>query len=101
VPVVRASGCLDRLTAPDLRQVLDEQLDAAPWAIVVDLSAVSVLQPDAVPTLVDVAHSAGEADIGLCLVAVDGIVDGALAAAGVHDLFEIHPTMEAALDALS
>jgi anti-anti-sigma regulatory factor len=81
--------------------VLDDQFAAAPWAIVVDLSALSVLKPDVVPTLVHVACRAGEADIGLCLVTADHTVNGALATAGVHDLFEIHPTTEAALRALS
>jgi anti-sigma B factor antagonist len=101
VPVVHASGCLDHMTASGLQCVLDDQLAAASWAIVVDLSALSVLKPDAVPTLVRVACRAGEADIGLCLVTADHTVNGALTTAGVHDLFEIHPTAEAALRALS
>jgi anti-anti-sigma regulatory factor len=99
VPVVHASGCLDQMTAPGLQQVLDEQLTTAPWAIVVDLSALSVLKPDAVPTLVHVACRAGEADIGLCLVTVGHTANGALGAAA--ELFEIYPTTEAALRALS
>jgi hypothetical protein len=52
VPVVHASGCLDHVTAPSLQHLLDDQLATAPWAIVIDLSALSVLKPDAVPTLV-------------------------------------------------
>jgi anti-anti-sigma regulatory factor len=99
VPVVHASGCLDQMTAPGLQQVLDEQLTTAPWAIVVDLSALSVLKPDVVPTLVHVACRAGEADIGLCLVTAGHTANGALGAAA--ELFEIYPTTEAALRALS
>ena len=99
VPVVHASGCLDQMTAPCLQQVLDEQLTTAPWAIVVDLSALSVLKPDAVPTLVYVACRAGEADIGLCLVTAGHTANGALGAAA--ELFEIYPTTGAALRALS
>jgi anti-anti-sigma regulatory factor len=99
VPVVHASGCLDQMTAPGLQQVLDEQLTTAPWAIVVDLSALSVLKPDAVPTLVHVACRAGEADIGLCLVTAGHTANGALGAAA--ELFEIYPTTGAALRALS
>jgi anti-anti-sigma regulatory factor len=99
VPVVHASGCLDQMTAPGLQQVLDEQLTTAPWAIVVDLSALSVLKPDAVPTLVHVACQAGEADIGLCLVTAGHTANGALGAAA--ELFEIYPTTGAALRALS
>jgi anti-sigma B factor antagonist len=101
VPGVHASGCLDRTTAPDLQHVLDDQLAAAPWAIVIDLSAVSVLEPTAVPTLVQIAYRAGEADIGVCLVTADSAVKGALATMGVEKLFEIHSTTEAALRALS
>jgi anti-anti-sigma factor len=101
VPVVHASGCLDHRTAPDLQHLLDDQLAVAPWAIVIDLSALSVLAPDAVPTLVQAACRAGKADIGLCLVTADHTINGALATAGVHKLFEIHPTTEAALRALS
>ena len=101
VPVVYASGCLDHTTASKLQHVLDEQLAAAPWGIVIDLSGLSVLIPDAVPILVQVAHRAGEADIGLCLVTAEHTVNSALAAAGLAGLFEIHPTTEAALRALS
>jgi anti-anti-sigma factor len=97
VPVVHAGGCLDHRTAPGLQHLLD----AAPWAIVIDFSALDVLKPDAVQTLVHVAYCAGEADVGLCLVTADHTVTGALASAGVHELFEIHPSTEAAPQALS
>jgi anti-anti-sigma factor len=101
VPVVYATGWLDHTTASDLQHVLDKQLAAAPWGIVIDLSGLSVLKPDAVPILVQIAHRAGEADIGLCLVTADHTVNSALATAGLVGLFEIHPTTEAALRALS
>jgi anti-sigma B factor antagonist len=100
VPVVHADGRLDPLTAPDLRRLLHEQLDAAPWAIVLDLSALSVLAPGAVPALVQVLRRAARADIGLYLVTADDTVCQALATAGSPELFEIHPTTEAALRAL-
>jgi anti-anti-sigma factor len=99
VPVVHVSGRLDQLTAPNLQHLLEDQLAAAPWAIVLNLSTLSVLEPGAVPTLTHIAHRAGEADIGLCLVA-DGTVSHTLAAAA-PELFEVHPTTEAALSALS
>jgi anti-anti-sigma factor len=101
VPVVHVSGCLDHRTAPDLQHLLNDQLATAPWASVVDLSALSVLKPDAIPTLVHVAYRAGEANIGLCLVTADYTLNGALATAGVQEIFEIYPTTEAALRALS
>ena len=66
-----------------------------------DLSAVSVLKPGAVPTLVHVAFRAGEADIGLCLLTTDGTVRQPLDSAGVTELFETYPTTGAALRSLS
>jgi anti-anti-sigma factor len=101
VPVVHAGGCLDSRTAPDLQHLLDDQLAAAPWAIVLDLSALAVLEPGVVSALVHVACRAGEVDIGLCLVTADQTVHQTLAAAGVHELFEICLTTEAALRVLS
>jgi anti-anti-sigma factor len=101
VCLVRVSGCLDRTTLPELSHVLDEELAAAPAAIVIDLSALSVITPDAVPALVRVAYRAGDADIGLCLVSADPTVNGALALAGVDDLFEIHQSVRAGLRSLN
>lgn len=97
--MVHVGGCLDQLTAFDLQHLLDDQLAAAPWAIVLDLSTLSVLKPCAVPTLVHVACRAGEADIGLCLVA-EGTLSQTLATVA-PELFEIHPTTKAALRVLS
>jgi anti-anti-sigma factor len=100
VPVIHCSGSLDGTTVAGLRRLLDEQLAAAPWAIVLDLSSVSVLEPDAVHALVDVASRAGQADIGLSLVTADSAVIRSLVTADVHDLFDIHPNMDVARRAL-
>ncbi|WP_239028318.1 STAS domain-containing protein [Pseudonocardia acidicola] len=99
--IVHASGRLDRATALRLRQLLDDQLAAAPRAIVLDLTSVSVVEPDGVETLDYVARRAGEADIGLGLVTVDGAVIRALATAGVDALFDVYPSTEAARRALT
>jgi anti-sigma B factor antagonist len=101
VPVLHVGGCLDELTSLDLQQLLDDQFPAAPWAIVLDLSPLSIPDRGAVPTLVQVACRASEADVGLCLVTTDGAVIQVLATADVLELFEIYPTTEAALRALT
>jgi hypothetical protein len=75
VPAIHASGCLSHRMAPELPRVLDDELATAPRAIVFDLNALSVLAPDAVPTLVDIAHRVGQADIGVglpCIVSLIG-----------------------------
>jgi hypothetical protein len=53
-----------------------------------------------VAALVEIACLAGEADIGLYLVAADRPVVQALAAAGVRELFELHPSVDDALRAM-
>ena len=92
-------GRLDHTTAPGIRQIVVDLLAAAPWAVVLDLRTLTGLTPDAVPALIELASRAGEADIGLYLV-TDPIVDQTLAAAGVSELFEVHPTIDSALRAM-
>jgi anti-anti-sigma factor len=101
VPVIHVGGRLDHRTAPGLQHLLNEQFTAAPWGIVLDLSALSVLEPRATPTLVHIANRAGEANIGLCLVIPDSAVRRVLTTVGISELFEICPTIEAALRTLS
>lgn len=100
VRVIHVGGRLDHRTAPDLQQLLDHQLAAAPWGIVLDFSAVSVLELGAAPTLVHIANRAGEDDVGLCLVIADSAVLRVLTAADILELFEIFPTIAAALRTL-
>jgi anti-sigma B factor antagonist len=97
VPVVHVQGCLDHTTAPAVQKFVLEVLATSPWAVVLDLRALTDLAPDAVPALVELACVAGDADTGLYLVTTDPVVAHVLAAAGVHRLFEIHPDIDSAL----
>lgn len=101
VPLVRVEGHLDDVTAADLRGDLDGQLDASPWAVILDLTAVSAIQPDAVPVLVDVARRAGSTDVGLYIVSADSALAQMLARDGIADLFDIHDTVDSARRTLS
>ena len=60
-----------------------------------------MLDAGAVDALVDVAGLAGEADIGLYLVAGDGIAGPALCAAGQRELFDVYSGVQDALDVLA
>ena len=100
VPCVRVHGRLDSITAPGVRQFVFELLTARPWAVVLDLCAVTDLAANAVSALVELASYAGEVDIGLYLVAAGPLLHQALATAGVSQLFEIHPTIDRALGAM-
>ncbi|MDT7703774.1 MAG: anti-sigma factor antagonist [Pseudonocardiales bacterium] len=101
VPCVHVQGRLDDAAVPGFQHLVRGLLDAAPWAVVLDLRALTGLAPGAVAALVELARHAGEADIGLYLVAVDRPVARALAAGGVHRLFEIHRSVDSALRAMS
>ncbi|MHC8501906.1 STAS domain-containing protein [Pseudonocardia bannensis] len=90
-------GRLDHTTAPAVQKFVLEVLATSPWAVVLDLRALTDLAPDAVPALVELAYVAGDADIGLYLVTTDPVVAHVLAAASVHRLFEIHPDIDSAL----
>jgi hypothetical protein len=65
----------------------------------VDLSAVGTVTADGVAALVVVAETAGEADIGLEVVAGDRM-RATLGENDVHDLFELYETVDEALEAM-
>jgi anti-anti-sigma regulatory factor len=78
VPLLRAAGELKLATAPKLLDVATREPGKRPLARVLDLSKLSAMDTQAVPALVDLAYQAGEADIGLYLVA------GAVVAPALH-----------------
>jgi anti-anti-sigma regulatory factor len=94
VPLLQAQGDLMPTTAATLLGRLDSEFAEDPWALVLDLSAVSALHSAVVPALVDVATRAGDADIGLYLLVSGDVVPSALEAAGVLDLFELHSDLD-------
>jgi anti-anti-sigma factor len=100
VPLVEVSGPLNEVAAEDLRRHLDEHLDRRPWAIVLDLTSVSSIDPGAVSSLADIAQRAGAADVGFYLVAPDHVIDRAISGDGLVDLFDIHASIDSALRTL-
>jgi hypothetical protein len=90
-----------------LRDAVLGQIAQTPRMVIVEFVPVASgghgrtgLAPASVAALVEVAREAGEADIGFCLVVPSdqvAAVENALGAAGVWDLFEIHPTIASAL----
>jgi anti-sigma B factor antagonist len=100
VPLVQVSGPLNEVAAEHLQCHLDEHLDATPWAIVLDLTAVSGIEPTAVHVLADVARRAGREDVGFYLVAADHLLDEALDGDGLAALFDVHASIDSALRTL-
>ncbi|GAA4853109.1 hypothetical protein GCM10023201_53140 [Actinomycetospora corticicola] len=96
--VIRARAVLDAAAAADLRRQTRALLARSGDPIVVDLTDVRDVEPAVAPgALRDLAYEAGDADVDLRVVRGPGapsvsralLVDGAL--------FELYPTLDAAL----
>ncbi|WP_214366185.1 STAS domain-containing protein [Pseudonocardia sp. H11422] len=100
VLVIRVMKEQDVDTASQLAEVLSRALLKAPWAIVVDMSALDGLDPRAVRVLAGAARWAGELDIGYALAGPSQAIVATLRAAGCLMLFDIHGSPGEALMAL-
>jgi len=99
VRLLRPTKALDDTAGQALQRVAVDVLASTPPFVLVDLSAVDTVTADGVAALVAVAETAGEADIGLAVVAGDRM-RAALAENDVHDLFDLYKTMDEALEAM-
>jgi anti-anti-sigma factor len=97
IRVVRVEGRLDGASAAAFEDRLVAQLAQHPCALVLDLSRARALGGEGVRSLVRIAASAGEADIGLVLAGRNRVIGDALAAAEVIELFEMHTDVDVAL----
>jgi anti-anti-sigma factor len=92
--VVRVSGDLLDDAAPGLAGFVTEELTGRPGLLVIDLSDVTRIDTAGVDALVSAAGRAGESDIPLCLVGVQGQPVGtALEEADLTELFEIFASL--------
>jgi anti-anti-sigma regulatory factor len=98
VLLLRPTSALDDAAGRALQRVAADVLASAPPFVLVDLSAVDTVTAGGIAALVVVAETAGEADIGLALVA-RGRMRNALAENDVHDLFELYETVDEAAEA--
>jgi anti-anti-sigma factor len=101
VALVHVTGPLNEATAEQLRRHLDELFEETPWAIVLDLAAVSSIERGAVPSLADAAGRAGRTDVGFYLVVDDHLLEQALAGDGLVALFDVHASVDSALRILA
>jgi len=97
--LLRPTDALDDTAGRALQRVAADVLACAAPFVVVDLSAVDTVTADGVAALVVVAETAGEADIGLEVVA-GARMRATLAENDVHDLFELYETVDEALEAM-
>lgn len=97
--LLRQAGMLDEAGGRALQRLAAVVLAGAPPFVLVDLSEIDAVTTDGVAALVDIAETAGEADIGLAVVTGDG-PRAAFVEGGVHDLFEQYETVDEALETM-
>ena len=105
--VAMIDGEIDLATGPHLHAELGDLVhglrsaDAVARVLIVDLTAVTFLGSTGLAVLVDVNWQAGRHGVALRVI-VEGSgsrVARAMQAAGIHELLEIHPDLDAALSA--
>ena len=97
--VVEVRGEVDVHSAPQLRDRLIEVLDGQPSAIVVDLSWLQFIDSTGLGALVAALNRAKAAGVGFVLVCKTDRLLKVFRITGLHEVFDIRPTVEQALDA--
>jgi anti-anti-sigma regulatory factor len=103
VPLIRVAGELTGDTAIQLRHTVYTHVARKSRLVVIDLRPITALPPEGIAALVDIAYEAGDASIGLCVVAGlsgDHPVRAALREAGLYAIFDLHADPSSALDTL-
>ena len=95
--VITAGATLDATAAAELRREARALLAHSVHPLVVDLTAVRLTGPAAAAVLRDLAYEAGDADVDLRVVRDPGAPEVTRAVLDDETLFEIYPTVDAAL----
>lgn len=96
--VLRAGATLDAAAAAELRREAMALLARSADPVVVDLTAVHAVEPAAASgVLRELAYEAGEADVDLRVVRAPGAPEVTRAVLADESLFEIFPSLDAAL----
>ena len=95
--VISIGATLDATAAAELRREVRALLARSADPLVVDLTAVRAAQPVASAVLRDLAYEAGAADVDLRVVRDPAAPEVARAVLDDEALFEIYPTLDAAL----
>jgi anti-anti-sigma regulatory factor len=99
--LVRLRGDVHERAGIELMALIDVQRSRSMDLLVLDLAELTTFGAMAVQIMVQIATELGRVDIRLCLVASDGLavkVESALDVAGVRSLFELHISVDDALE---
>lgn len=98
--VVEVRCVLDLATVPQLRQTLQQAIDAGARRVVVDLAGVSLMDSSALGTLVLMFKTLRGQGGELCLAGPRPIVRSVLAFTSVDRVITVYDTVQAAEDGL-
>ena len=98
--VLAVRGEIDLFTAPELKQVLAESIEAGRVRIIVDLTETTFLDSTALGVLIGAVKRLRSRDGALAIVNIDENIAKTFEITGLDQIFTIVPTREEALDAV-
>jgi anti-sigma B factor antagonist len=98
--VLAVRGEIDLFTAPELKQVLAESIEAGRIRIIVDLTDTTFLDSTALGVLIGAVKRLRSRDGGLAIVNLDENIAKTFEITGLDQIFTIVPTREEAVDAV-
>jgi anti-sigma B factor antagonist len=98
--VLAVRGEIDLFTAPELKQVLAESIEAGRVRIVVDLTDTTFLDSTALGVLIGAVKRLRSRDGALAIVNIDENISKTFEITGLDQIFTIVPTREEAVDAV-
>ncbi|MGV0795175.1 STAS domain-containing protein [Mycolicibacterium sp. XJ1819] len=98
VAVVAASGDLDMLTAPQLRDAVQSALGKEPSALIVDLTQVNFLGSAGMQILMEAHNQTDGSQTRFAVVADGAATSRPLKITGITDLIDLYATLDVALE---
>jgi anti-anti-sigma factor len=101
VAVVSASGELDMLTAPQLRDAVQSALSKNPSGLIVDLTHVDFLGSAGMQVLMEAHNQTGGTETRFAVVADGSATSRPLKITGIADLIDLFSALDDAVDNLT
>lgn len=98
--VLAVRGEIDLFTAPELKQVLAESIEAGRIRIIVDLTDTTFLDSTALGVLIGAVKRLRSRDGALAIVNIDDNISKTFEITGLDQIFTIVPTRDEAVDAV-
>lgn len=98
--VLAVRGEIDLFTAPELKQVLAESIEAGRVRIIVDLTETTFLDSTALGVLIGAVKRLRSRDGALAIVNIDENIAKTFEITGLDQIFTIVPTRDEAVDAV-